>query len=1094
MADSALKEVGAELSAVRAGLYRDEYVSSDLRGGGGGGTSAAVEAEPEESYRGQQGSRMDFQQQKLGAPLGATKRPVLSTSYSAVAAESKGVNRSSALYQARLAKTSEWQTAVKTEGGSGGPASVGAPGGQRERGELDLNALIQRMPNRTAQAATATSGRSREGEEVAPSRGGGFGSGEVIQSRSLLLQQQQQGNGRDRERERERHVEERPAPPTATVSGSSSNERGRLGNENLNMSGRSPTPAFGQGVLKVQRSSSGKETEKQRQHGGGAVLHPRPGSGQQEKMRDARREERSYTEEDDDEFDDDEDEDEDEMDGDEMDEDEEDEEEDGQIFEDAEEGKNHHPQGHGGSQDQGLRFAPPARGFERERERERGAGGTSGAVSEARLHSDRDREFGGESDASPLGPNQFSIDASRPWPRPRNPSQIARFSFPGGTVGGGNEHLAGKGKEREYYTQAELDHLIWSIQQHVCEAFNNNLHQLKGQWMECLNEERMTVENQKRQWEVLKQAFDDLHVRERQQRDTLRQYDTQVSEQSDALKAAHSRIVQYEHENQDLRNDHERTRAKNVEQERELAALRAQVESSAGNVDRASAHARRLEVRIGDLESDLERAREAKRIADRDLAVAVDGKMEEERQRQILQESLRLGEERSRQQQAVISRQASEFEEMQKEERRQRREKEEAIEERDRETAKREIAEKQIALLETEAKEKERQRRLDAQEIQQLTVDRDNARLEISKTKSEVEGLRLEIQKLRAQVDVQTREISDLKGLLNRQRLEISSLSAELVEQKQQNVKLKRQAQMASSAVPMGRGGSSSSMGLDQSSRDGAHGGGRRWSQQSGGVGGEGSPPQPDYPAGMSPRSKDWRERATTSGGGVGSSPPVPKLQIGGGGGAFASLIGGGRGDEGGEPAGVSPRQRLESYHVTAARLFGGPSEPSPSTAVAAERPPAGAKAAGWGEGGRVSPRPSPAGGAAGVSSGITETERMRGGRDGGGTRAALQGGQGGSGRNSLVAPAPFGRDEEKNLDEEILNKELLDLNIERQAIESELAKYPHNSAGRTIAGRRRKAEMEERLAEVERGISRIRASLRGKAKSTAVGSTVARY
>lgn len=52
-------------------------------------------------------------------------------------------------------------------------------------------------------------------------------------------------------------------------------------------------------------------------------------------------------------------------------------------------------------------------------------------------------------------------------------------------------------------------------------------------------------------------------------------------------------------------------------------------------------------------------------------------------------------------------------------------------------------------------------------------------------------------------------------------------------------------------------------------------------------------------------------------------------------------------------------------------------------------------------------------------------------------------------------------------------------LNIERSEVESQLAKYPANSAGRTVAGRKRKVELDERLARVLGNLTQVKTAMR---------------
>lgn len=59
------------------------------------------------------------------------------------------------------------------------------------------------------------------------------------------------------------------------------------------------------------------------------------------------------------------------------------------------------------------------------------------------------------------------------------------------------------------------------------------------------------------------------------------------------------------------------------------------------------------------------------------------------------------------------------------------------------------------------------------------------------------------------------------------------------------------------------------------------------------------------------------------------------------------------------------------------------------------------------------------------------------------------------------------------------LEDSLLARNIERSSLETELAKFPSGTAGRTGAERRRRAAVEHRLAELGKEIGTIRFELR---------------
>lgn len=64
-------------------------------------------------------------------------------------------------------------------------------------------------------------------------------------------------------------------------------------------------------------------------------------------------------------------------------------------------------------------------------------------------------------------------------------------------------------------------------------------------------------------------------------------------------------------------------------------------------------------------------------------------------------------------------------------------------------------------------------------------------------------------------------------------------------------------------------------------------------------------------------------------------------------------------------------------------------------------------------------------------------------------------------------------------VDTATVEKELLELNLERQELESWLSRFPPNTAGRTLAERKEKYLHEKRLAEVEKGISEKRLILK---------------
>lgn len=61
----------------------------------------------------------------------------------------------------------------------------------------------------------------------------------------------------------------------------------------------------------------------------------------------------------------------------------------------------------------------------------------------------------------------------------------------------------------------------------------------------------------------------------------------------------------------------------------------------------------------------------------------------------------------------------------------------------------------------------------------------------------------------------------------------------------------------------------------------------------------------------------------------------------------------------------------------------------------------------------------------------------------------------------------------------ENLDKQLLDLNVEREKLEIELSRMPQNSVGRTVSQRRRRRIVEARLEELSVDISKIKRNLR---------------
>jgi hypothetical protein len=71
--------------------------------------------------------------------------------------------------------------------------------------------------------------------------------------------------------------------------------------------------------------------------------------------------------------------------------------------------------------------------------------------------------------------------------------------------------------------------------------------------------------------------------------------------------------------------------------------------------------------------------------------------------------------------------------------------------------------------------------------------------------------------------------------------------------------------------------------------------------------------------------------------------------------------------------------------------------------------------------------------------------------------------------------PTPTTPKPRLNVNIEQEEKELLTLNLERQELESWLARFPSNSAGRTLAERKEKYLKEKRLKEVELVISEKR-------------------
>ena len=69
-------------------------------------------------------------------------------------------------------------------------------------------------------------------------------------------------------------------------------------------------------------------------------------------------------------------------------------------------------------------------------------------------------------------------------------------------------------------------------------------------------------------------------------------------------------------------------------------------------------------------------------------------------------------------------------------------------------------------------------------------------------------------------------------------------------------------------------------------------------------------------------------------------------------------------------------------------------------------------------------------------------------------------------------------------VDISVVEKDLLQLNLERQELESWLGRFPPNTAGRTLAERKEKFLKEKRLAEIEKGISEKRLILKNARNS----------
>jgi len=64
-------------------------------------------------------------------------------------------------------------------------------------------------------------------------------------------------------------------------------------------------------------------------------------------------------------------------------------------------------------------------------------------------------------------------------------------------------------------------------------------------------------------------------------------------------------------------------------------------------------------------------------------------------------------------------------------------------------------------------------------------------------------------------------------------------------------------------------------------------------------------------------------------------------------------------------------------------------------------------------------------------------------------------------------------------LDEEVLERKMMELNVERSSLERELAKFPYGTAGRTVGQRRRKMDIENRLQDLDKELNTVRKGLR---------------
>lgn len=64
-------------------------------------------------------------------------------------------------------------------------------------------------------------------------------------------------------------------------------------------------------------------------------------------------------------------------------------------------------------------------------------------------------------------------------------------------------------------------------------------------------------------------------------------------------------------------------------------------------------------------------------------------------------------------------------------------------------------------------------------------------------------------------------------------------------------------------------------------------------------------------------------------------------------------------------------------------------------------------------------------------------------------------------------------------LNEEVLERKMMDLNVEKSSLERELAKFPYGTAGRTVGQRRRKMDIENRLQDLDKELNTVRKGLR---------------